>query len=155
MWRFYVIATFIVVVVGSVVFAHRIVTREWNVQSRPNPSQTPTNTRGSGDAQGRAAAKFVGEGPWVMSALPGCFDQQSSKAGPSALLADAIPPASERLAPETVKHGDCTIVVREHDIWIYRGEDRLRVPPEAHLYRRGGRLTLVWQHAGQTEIRVY
>lgn len=155
MWRFYLIATIIVVAIGSVVFAHRLVTRDWNVQSRPNPRQTPTITRGAGAASARTPPTFVGDGPWVMSALPGCFEQQSSKAGPSALLADALPPARERLAPTVLERGDCRIVVREHDIWVYRGDDRLRVPPEAHLYRHGERLTLVWQHAGRTEIRVY
>jgi hypothetical protein len=155
MWRFYLIATIIVVAIGSAVFARRFVTRDWNVESRPNPRQTATITRAGGDAHPTTPPTFVGEGTWVMSALPGCFEQQSSKIGPSTLLSGEIPPAGERLAPTTLERGDCRIVVREHDIWVYRGDDRLRVPPEAHLYRHGDRLTLVWQHAGRTEIRVY
>jgi hypothetical protein len=155
MWRFYAIATIIVVAIGSVVFAHRLVTRDWNVTAPPNPHQTPTVTRGNGDAQARAWAKFSGEGPWVMSALPSCFEQQSSKSGPAELLADDVPPASERLRPTTLRRGACTVIVREHDILVFRSDDRLRVPPEAHLYRHGDSLTLVWKHAGRMEIRVY
>jgi hypothetical protein len=155
MWRFYLVATVIVVAIGSAVFARSVVFRDWNVQSRPNPRQTPTMTRGRGDSRATTPLTFVGQGTWVMSALPGCFEQQSSKIGPSTLLAGDVPPSRERLAPMTLERGDCRVVIRAHDIWVYRGEDRLRVPPEAHLYRHGDRLTLVWQHAGRTEIRVY
>jgi hypothetical protein len=154
MWRYYFVATLIVVLIGSVVFAHRLVTREWNLTGRPNPSQTPTVTRGAGD-EARAWSKFSGEGPWVMSALPDCFDQQSSKTGPAALLARDVPPESERVPPSTLRRGDCTVIVREHDIWVFRGDDRVRVPPEARLYRHGEALTLVWEGAGRMEIRVY
>jgi hypothetical protein len=154
MWRFYLIATVIVVVIGSVVFAQRLVSRDWNVAGRPNPNQTPTVTRGNGE-QPPAWTKFSGEGPWVMSALTDCFDQQSSKTGPAELLAHDVPPASERVRATTLHRGACTVVVREHDIWVLRGDDRLRVPPEARLYRHVNSLILVWEHAGRMEIRVY
>ncbi len=122
----------------------------------PDPHRTPTITRGA-DVRATAAPRFGGDGPWVMSALPGCFDQQSATIGPADLLAKDVPPERERLRPATtLRRGACTIVVGEHDVYVYRGADRLRVPPEARLYARGQRLTLVWSGPyGRMEIRRY
>jgi hypothetical protein len=156
MWRFYGIAAVIVVAIGAVVFGHRLASGDFDVRGGPDPHRTPTVTRGA-DVRAPAAARFSGDGPWVMSALPGCFDQQSSKIGPAGLLAKDVPPERERLRPATtLRRGACTIVVGEHDVYVYRGEDRLRVPPEARLYAHGERLTLVWFGPyGRTEIRKY
>jgi len=82
--------------------------------------------------------------------------QQSSKEGPSRLLRDDVPQAALRIAPGTTLHrANCTVLVRAHDVWVYRGRDRLRVPPEARLYNGPEGLTLVYDHAGRTEVRVY
>jgi len=45
--------------------------------------------------------------------------------------------------------------VRPHDLIVRRGDDRLRVPPEAALYRVDGRLTLVARSGATVEIRRY
>jgi hypothetical protein len=45
--------------------------------------------------------------------------------------------------------------VRDRELWIARGADRLRVPPDAYLYRDAGGLTLVFIHGAQAEIRKY
>lgn len=155
MGRFYLIATLIVVAIGSVVFAHRLATlRDFDV--RAQASGTPTPTRGGGDAVPTPSATFSGDGPWVLSALPSCFVQQSSIVGTTAQLTYDVPPASERIPPGTTLHrGSCTLRVREHDIWVIRGSDRLRVPPEARLYRTKKGLTLVYERDGRMEIRVY
>jgi hypothetical protein len=156
MWRYYLIATVIVVAIGTVVFAHRLAAlHDFDVRSRPNPSMTPTLTRGS-SVQVTPAATFSGEGPWVLSALPGCFDQKSSIEGPSLQLTHHVPPDAQRIRTgTTLRRGNCTVVVGEHDVWVFRGADRLRVPPEARLYDTPEGLTLVYEHDGRTEVRVY
>ena len=64
---------------------------------------------------------------------------------PGGIAGEDVPPERERLRPATtLRRGACTIVVGEHDVYVYRGGDRLRVPPEARLYAHGERLTLVW-----------
>ncbi len=99
---------------------------------------------------------FVGEGPWVLSALPSCFTQQSSKEGPSELLRADVPQDALRIAPGTTLHrGNCTVIVRADDIWVFRGRDRLRVPPDARLYDGPEGLTLVHRRGGRTQVRVY
>jgi hypothetical protein len=156
MGRYYLIATLIVVLVGGAVFAHRIATlRDFDVQARA--TGTPTPTRGSGDKPTVPFGDFTGEGPWVLSALPSCFIQTQSVTGPSSSpLSGARPPARERIAPGTTLHrGNCLVMVRAHDIWIARGADRLRVPPEARLYDTPKGLTLVYERHGLTQIRVY
>jgi hypothetical protein len=156
MWRYYLIATVIVVAIGTAVFAHRLATlRDFEVRSSPNPSMTPTITRGGG-VRATPVRNFSGEGPWVLSALPSCFEQKSSIEGPSLQLTHHVPPDSQRIRTgTTLRRGNCTIVVGEHDVWVFRGGDRLRVPPEARLYDTPKGLTLVYEHGGRTEVRVY
>ena len=61
-----------------------------------------------------------------------------------------------RIAPGiSLRSGGCTVLVRAHDVWVYRGGDRLRVPPEARLFDAKDGLTLVYEHAGRAEVRVY
>jgi hypothetical protein len=155
MGRYYLIATLIVVVLGSIAFAHRLATlREFDVTARA--TGTPTPTRGSGETPGVPFGDFSGEGPWVLSALPSCFVQQQSVRGTAAQLAHEIPPARLRVAPgTTLRRGNCVVTVREHDILVVRGADRLHVPAEARLYDAPKGLTLVYEHNGRTQIRVY
>jgi hypothetical protein len=76
--------------------------------------------------------------------------------GPFAALEAKLPPAADRIAPGTTLHaGGCTLLVRPRDIWVDRGSDRLRVPPEAALYRVDGRLVLTVRTGAQLEIRHY
>lgn len=156
MVRFYVIAAVIVVAFGSVVFAHRFAANGWKLHA--DATGPPSASRGNAN-DGFVATPppfFVGQGPWVMSALPSCFVQQSSKEGPSRLLRDDVPQPALRIAPGTTLHSaNCAVLVRAHDIWVYRGRDRLRVPPEARLYHGPQGLTLVFEHAGRTQVRVY
>ena len=149
MWRYYLAATLIVVAIGSAAFAHR-----WYAAHRGNPGRAI----GFAGSPAAGAPTFGGAvGPWVMSALPDCFDQQRSTIGPADMVVRDLPPAATRLAPGSVlRWNDCTVRVGAHDVRIDRGSDRLRVPAEAALYARGGELTLVWRNAsGRTEIRVY
>ena len=153
MIRYYIIATAIVVVFGSIVFAHRLAPPNLRISARP--SGTPT-VETHVAAVPSTAPPFSGQGPWVLSALPDCFDEQSRAIGPAAALAAKVPPPGDRIAPGTTLHvAGCSLLVRPRDIWVERGADRLRVPPEAALYRVGGRLVLTVRTAGQLEIRRY
>lgn len=156
MARYYAIASVLVLAIGTAIFAHRQAgLRDFDVRGTPSPLMTPTITRGVGD-EAATPAHFVGEGPWVLSALPGCFEQKSSIVGPSLQLTHHIPPDRERIrASTTLRRGNCTLVIRAHDVWVYRGTDRLRIPPEARLYAAPAGLTLVYEHDGRTEVRIY
>jgi hypothetical protein len=151
--RYYIIAAAIVAVFGSIVFAHRLTQPDLRISAQP--SGTPTvETRVS---QAPATARpFSGQGPWVLSALPDCFDEQSRVSGPVAAVEPKLPPADARIAPgTTLRVAGCTLLVRARDIWVDRGPDRLRVPPDAALYRVGGRLVLTVRSGDQLEIRRY
>jgi hypothetical protein len=151
--RYYIIATAIVVIFGSIVFAHRLAPP--NLRISAQPSGTPTVETRVAEAPS-TAPPFSGQGPWVLSALPDCFDEQSRVSGPSAALEAKLPPAGDRIAPGTALHvGGCTLLVRPRDIWVERGRDRLRVPPDAALYRVDGRLVLTVRTGSQLEIRRY
>jgi hypothetical protein len=151
--RYYIIATAIVVVFGSIVFAHRLAQPDLKISAQP--SGTPTVETHVAEAPA-TARPFTGQGPWVLSALPGCFDEQSRVSGPFAAVEAKLPPPADRIPTGTTLHvGDCTLVVRGRDIWVDRGPDRLRVPPEAALYRVDGHLTLAVRTGSQLEIRRY
>jgi hypothetical protein len=151
--RYYLLATLIVLAIGGLVYAHRRTAP--GLQIAAKPTGTPTvETRAV--ASSATAPPFSGQGPWVLSALPACFDEQSRVRGPVGQLAAKVPSAEDRIAPgTTLRVADCTVTVRRDDIWIERGPDRLRVPPTAALYRVDGRLTLTVQTGDVLEIRRY
>lgn len=154
MTRYYFIATAIVVLIGGLVFAHRLAPPDLRISARA--TGTPTVESPASAPAGATPRPFAGQGSWVLSALPACFDERSRAVGPASELAAKIPPAAERLAPgTTLRRADCTVLVRERDLWVSRGADRLRVPPEAALYRDGDRLTLVVRAGDRLEIRRY
>ena len=153
MIRYYIIATLIVVAIGGIVFAHRMTPPDLQISAQP--SGTPTAETRVPEAA-VTARPFTGQGPWVFSALPGCFDEQSRVRGPIGELRAKLPPAQDRIAPGTTfTAGACTVIVRPHDIWVDRGSDRLRVPAEAALYRIAGRLVLTVRTGSTAEIRRY
>jgi hypothetical protein len=153
--RYYIIATAIVVIFGSIVFAHRLAAPDLRIAAQP--TGTPTVETRTSEVPARATARpFSGQGPWVLSALPACFDEQSRVSGPAADLAAKLPPASDRIAAgTTLEVAACTVIVRARDIWVERGGDRLRVTPDAALYRVDGRLVLAVRAGSRLEIRRY
>ncbi|MDQ6925518.1 MAG: hypothetical protein M3154_04695 [Candidatus Eremiobacteraeota bacterium] len=156
MVRYYLIAAVIVVAFGSIVFAHRLAANGWKLHADATGPPSAAHGNSNEGFVATPAPFFVGQGPWVLSALPACFAQQSSKQGPSRLMHDDVPQAALRIVPGTkLQRANCTVLVRAHDVWVYRGRDRLRVPPEARLYDGPQGLTLVYEHAGRTEVRVY
>jgi hypothetical protein len=157
MLRFYAIAALVVVLIGSFFVAHRLATSRPRIVAAKSKAPPPAPHPGPNNGfVTTPQPSFEGEGDWVLSALPGCFDQLSSIDGPSLAVTFHVPPARERIAPgTTLRSGNCTLRVRPHDVWIYRGADRLRVPPEARLFQTKDGLTLVYEHAGRTVVRVY
>jgi hypothetical protein len=151
--RYYIIATAIVVLFGGIVFAHRLAAPDLRISAQPSGTPTvETHVAGAPVTE----RPFTGQGPWVLSALPDCFDEQSRVRGPVAEVGPKLPPAADRVAPGTVLQvGECTLSVRARDILVGRGSDRLRVTPDAALYRIGGRLTLAVRTGGVLEIRHY
>ena len=154
MTRYYLLATLIVVMIGSLIFAHRLTAPDLRVSAQA--TGTPTVESAAPPQPRSTPAAFTAQGPWVLSALPACFDEQSRIRGPYAALRTKVPSPSARVAPgTTLTSGACTVQVRAHDLIVHRGEDRLRVPPDAALYRVNGRLTLVARDGAGVEIRRY
>jgi len=152
-FRYYLIATAIVIAIGSLVYARRVTAPDLQISAQPTGTPTVGTRTSAAPATPRP---FTGQGPWVLSALPGCFDEQSRVRGPLRDLRAKLPPAADRITPGTVLHaGDCTVIVRARDLWVDRGADRLRVPPDAALYRVAGRLTLTVRTGRTVEIRRY
>jgi hypothetical protein len=150
------IATVVVSAVGSLVFARRGGPPDLKIVGKV--SGTPTPTAQGPDAAGTpsAQAAFRGSGPWAMSSLPACFRERERMRGSVAELRSKFPPTSERVRPPSVvMSGDCTLTVRDREVWISRGADRLRVSPDAFLYRDAGGFTLVYIHGTRAEIRRY
>jgi hypothetical protein len=154
MGRYYAIATALVLAFGTIVFANRLrALRDFDVRGKVVGTPTPVTDR---DASPVPSGTFTGQGAWVLSALPECFAQQSSLVGTTRALTFDVPPARERIAPGTTfRQANCVVTVREHDVVIVRGGDRLRVPPEARLYRTPKGLALVYEHGGRAQLRIY
>ncbi len=153
MARYYIVATLIVVALGSILFARRLAAPDLKISARA--TGTPTVESPARPEARESSGGFSAQGPWVLSALPACFDEQSRLRGPARLVAPKIPPASERIAPgTTMTVRACTVEVRAHDVVVTREADRLRVP-EAALYRDAGNLVLVAHDGPTTEIRRY
>jgi hypothetical protein len=156
LWRFFFAAALIVLAVGSLLFAHRGGPPDLRITGKVSGTPTPT-AEGPDDAGSPSPqAGFRGTGPWVMSSLPSCFRERERRRGNVAQLRAAFPPPSQRVRPPAVlMSGDCTLTVRDREVWIARGADRLRVPPDAFLYREAAGFTLVYIHGTHAEIRKY
>jgi hypothetical protein len=154
MIRFYLAAIVVVVLVGGLLAAHRF--GPPNLRIVGPASGTPSVESSVRPEPPRTPPPFTGSGSWVLSALPACFDERSRQRGPAAALAAKLPLAGERIAaPATFAVGPCTLHVEPHEVWVTRGPDRLRVPPDAALYRVAGRLVLVVRSGPTVEIRRY
>lgn len=143
-------------VIGSVAFARRGGLSNFNVTAKVVGTPTPTAERPENAVTPPARAAFLGSGSWVMSSLPDCFRERELIRGSVAELRPKFPPTTQRVrSSSVVQWGECTIDVRSSDLLIVRGADRLRVPPQASLYRDASGLTLVYVHGDRAEIRRY
>ncbi len=156
LWPFFAAAAAIVVLFGSIAFARRGGPPDLKVSGPVTGTPTPTAERPEAGGSAATRGSFLGSGSWTMSSLPECFRERERLRGPLQALRASFPPPAARISPATVvRAGDCTIVVSKHELQIARGADRLRVPPEATLYREASGLTLVYVHGQSAEIRRY
>ena len=122
-----------------------------SVYARVHPKPQPTNGPLSASAVG-----LSGDAPWALSALPECLRQTSETTGPLPyvlrhLPAGAVPVAS----PVTLRYADCTILLSGDEAWVWRGNDRFRIPPRIRFYRAPGVLALLREGGNGNELRVY
>jgi hypothetical protein len=156
MWRFYLLASAIVLVSGSAIVAGPRLSTAIRVSATPSGSPTPTAERhGSPEGRQGGGERFSVSASWIMSALPACFLESERNAGPLDALRAKIPPPGARLAPGTrFTSGECAVEVRSADVVVVRGADRMQAP-HASLYRVGDRLVLVSVTRRLAEIRIY
>jgi len=150
------VAAAVVIALGSVIFARHMSEGRKPI-NRVAVVPTPNgNDRNRSTSTPRPRETFTASGTWTMSSLPECFDELSKQTGLLKDLRGSIPPENLRVASGTVlQRNNCTLTVRPHEILITRGIDRVRVPPEARLYRSGDRLTLVAITGPRMQIRRY
>lgn len=126
-------------------------------QSTPGhfvPASTP---HGGFEAKGGAGnAPVRGDAPWALSALPDCLIQQSESTGSLAFVRSKMPAGATAVPSGTIlRYGPCTILVRDGEALVSRGDDRLRIPPHVTLYRAGHVLALLRESGSRGELRVY
>ena len=160
MLRYYVIASCIVLTVAVLATA-------WSNRDRIRESVAPNTPpqhfaaaatpHGGFEGEGGAGSAPVhGDAPWALSALPECLIQQSEATGTLAYVRSKLPAGATAVAAGTILHyGPCTILVRDGEALVSRGQDRLRIPPHVTLYRAGNRLALLRQIDATGELRVY
>ncbi len=157
--RYLLIAT--VLVVSAVVIVAGYANRErlaLKIKSvyapaAPKPVSPGLQTR-------RADSAFIADARWAFSALPECFTQQSRTTGPGAYVLPHLPKDARRVAQgSTIFAGDCRAFVHGSDVWVWRGKDRLRIPPPARLYESGSghnrMLELLQGPPNALDLRVY
>jgi hypothetical protein len=67
-----------------------------------------------------------------------------------------LPPGSVPIVPPaTLVYGDCSIRIAGSEAYVWRGADRLRIPPHARFYRAEGLLALIRETPQGAELRVY
>ena len=95
MARYYLIATAIVVLLGSIVFAHRLARPDLRIVGQPSGTPKPESRRASTPMRPRRPS--AGRARGCSPRLPACFDEQSRVRGPAGLAAQ-IPPPADRVA---------------------------------------------------------
>ena len=94
--------------------------------------------------------------PWILSALPGCFAQISDTTGPPPYVRAHLPAGSTQVAPSTrLAYGDCVILVRREDAFVWRGNDRFYIPPHVRFYTAGASVALLRDDGVGMDLRVY
>ena len=155
MLKYYVIATFIVLSVAVFVTAWRTLTvGKINIASTMVPAPPkPYHDASSGPHRDK---DFVGVVRWALSVLPDCFEQQEEANGRLAYLRSKIPVGASEVAAGTQLHyGPCTIWMRSEDAVVFRGSDRMLIPPHVTMYT-SGKLVVVLRTTGNSgELRTY
>lgn len=123
--------------------------RSVNVRVPPKAASTPA-------PKPRIVRGFSADAWWAFSALPECFVQERESKGPRAYVIRHLSGAWLRVPPGTdISTQDCSVFVRDGEVGINRGADRLRIPPPATLYQHGRSFALLERVSGVWELRTY
>jgi hypothetical protein len=142
--RYFAIATVIVLTIAVYVTmrTHLVLPAHvnfWKATASPPPMEDVT-----------------GNAPWALSALPDCFAQRSQTTGSASFVRARLPAGAQPVRPGTrLTYGSCTILVRDDELLVERGSDRMRVPPHASLYVIGNSLALLRTSESGTDLRIY
>src|SRR5271165_1998884 len=155
MIRYLLLST--VIVVGAAVLATAWANRDLiRIKIASVYAHAPSKAGGASGSERATPAPLSGDAPWALSALPECLTQLAVSKGPPAYVRAHLPPGARPIAPPaTLTYGDCRIMISGDEAFVSRGVDRLRIPPRAQFYRADGRLALILETRGGTELRVY
>lgn len=155
MWRYFAIATAIVVVVGAII--------AW-IPSAPRPERKSTYSSVAHASPGppehdratQTADPISGDAPWALSALPECFREDRHARGTLAYVRSKVPHDAVALAPgTTLRVANCTVAIGRARALVTRGDTRLRIEPSPHFWRARGRLVLEVDDGARGDLRVY
>ena len=115
----------------------------------PKAAQADLATRRREHALGVAA-------PWVLSALPECLRQTFEGFGSHAYVSSLLP-SGYAIQPSgtQLQFGDCSVVAREKDVLVRRGQDRFYVPAPAQLFKKGSSIALMHEAGARVTLRIY
>lgn len=154
--RYYVIATILVVAAfaGVAGYMHRgeLALKIKSVYAPAPPKAAQREAQGK-----RTPGAFGGDAPWALSALPECFTQTSKSTSPTLGYVLARLPSGAAMVrpPARLRYADCTLRVQGAQVFVDRGADHMRIPPQARLYTAPGTLALLRGSDGGYELRVY
>jgi len=119
-------------------------------------ARVPPKAGGSGPPEPAPSAALRGDAPWALSALPDCLTQVSESSGPTAYVRSRLPRGAAAIVPPaTLVYGDCTITIAGDQADVWRGADRLHIPPRAQFFRASRFLALLREDSHGAQLRVY
>ena len=155
MFKYYVIATFIVLSVAVFVTAYRsytlakITIAPTTVPASPKAQPADTDSK-------RVDVAFHGDAQWALSELPDCVIQATLTEGNITFVRSHIPATAREIAPGSMLHyGPCTISVMNGEAVVARGADRMHIPPHVSFFQAGADLLLLRTTGTHGELRTY
>ena len=156
MLRWYAIATLVVVLVGAALTAHHFLMGQTKLASVRVAVSPRADARAEHGSRGVPASGFRMQGPAMLSTVPDCVIQEKLIRGPRAFVESQLPRARERVPPGSrLTVGACTILVRSDDLLVMRGNDTLRVSPDARLFTISNGLLVEVDEGRFVEARLY
>jgi hypothetical protein len=155
MLRYLLLSTVIVVgiAIGVAAWANRDLIR---IKIASVYARVPPKPSAALSHAGAPAPAMRGDAPWALSALPECLIQTSESSGSLEYVRAHLPRGAVPIVPPaTLVYGDCSIRIAGSEAYVWRGSDRLRIPPRAQFYRAEGHLALIHETAQGAELRVY
>jgi len=154
--RWYAIATLVVVLVGAALTAHHFLMGQTKLASVQVHVPPRADVRALPKSGRTAVVGFRMQGAAVLSTVPDCVIQQKFIRGPRAFVDEQLPRTRVRVTPGSqLRVGACTISVHTADLVVVRGDDRLRVEPNARLYTIPGGLLVDVDEGAVVEARSY